>query len=245
MNNYLHQQLISDAKNGQSESVRTTIKNFDCVNIQDKEGKTLLHYAIENNRRNIMELLVTLNAELDMPDNEGKTPLHLACDLQVKDIVLWLLMNKADYASRDINDKAPGADNPDISIFIGNIIDEELCFKILNPEQVKKLTSIFNDIDFDRTKKISMKKALAFNRFIDPKISNQALTRDAEDFIEEVAIINKKDVCLEEWLFSFSKLLFCDQRVFNKFIDDYEKAIVTNVGKFSEIMTTKEEADPM
>jgi ankyrin repeat protein len=243
MNNYLHQQLINDTKNNAMDSVKSTIKKYDCVNIQDKENKTLMHYAIEAGRREMMNLLLENNADLDMPDKDGKTPLHLACDLGAKDIILWLLMNKANFMSKDINDKPPGAENREMFIFINDVVDEEACFKILNPEQINKLTAIFNDIDYDRTKKIDMNKALAFNHFIDPKVSSPALTRDAEDFIEEVAIINKKDVCLDEWLFSFSKLLFCDPRIFKKFIEDYKNAKIANFGSFSEIMTSKEEPE--
>ena len=209
--------------------------------MQDKEGKTFVHHAVINNRRKVLGYLVSENADLDYKDNDGNTPLHYACELDLKELILFLLINKADYNEKNNLDKLPGEDNPDISIFIGNISDEEKCFKILSPEQIKKLTSIFKDIDYDKTKKIDMKKSIAFNHFIDNKISKNGLTRDAEDFIEEVALINNEDVSLDEWLYSFSKLLYCDKKIFEKFMNEYDEACNQAGGCFSEIMTSKED----
>ena len=167
---------------------------------------------------------------------KGNTPLHYACELELKDIIIYLLINKADYTVKNSLGKLPGEENPDISIFLDNITDEEKCFKILSPEQTKKLTAIYNDIDYDKKRAITMKKAVAFNHFIDQRVSSNALLRDAEDFLEEVAIINKESVSLEEWLFSFSKLLFCDKSAFNKFINEYESACNNAGGCFSEYL---------
>jgi ankyrin repeat protein len=177
-------------------------------------------------------------ADLDMPDNQGNTPLHYACEYELREMIVFLLINKANWLAKNAKEKLPGEDNPEISIFLDTITEEEKCFKILSPEQVKILTSIFNDIDYDKSKKITRRKSIAFNHFIDPRVSQLALERDVDDFIESVAIINKEDVSLNEWLFSFSKLLYCDKNSFNKFLLDYETACNTSGGTFSDIMTT-------
>lgn len=163
--------------------------------------------------------------------------------MEIKELIVFLLVNKLDYGIKNNLGQLAGEDSPDISIFMGNVTDEEKCFKVLSPEQVKKLTSIFRDIDYDKTKKINMKKSVAFNHFVDPRVSSNALMRDAEDFLEEVAIINREEVSLDEWIFSFSKLLYCDKKVFNKFLSEYDNACNTAGGSFSEIMTTKDDDD--
>lgn len=191
MSNFIVDEAIKECKNGSVEGIRAALqKNID-INVQDKKGKTLIHHAVINNRRKVLGFLVGEGAELDYQDSEGNTPLHYACELELKEIILFLLLNKAEYNTKNNAEKLAGEDNPDISIFMGNITDEEKCFKILSPEQVKKLSSIFMDIDYDKSKKIDMKKSIAFNHFIDSKVSKNVLTRDAEDFLEEVAVINK------------------------------------------------------
>lgn len=39
---------------------------------------------------------------------------------------------------------------------------------------------------------------------------------------------------IDEWMFSFAKLLVCDEATFEKFVADYDKA-VTNRGKLKAI----------
>jgi hypothetical protein len=46
------------------------------------------------------------------------------------------------------------------------LIPEEKAFNVLGEEQVKKLTEIYNDIDFDDLKAIDLHKAVRFNKYI-------------------------------------------------------------------------------
>ena len=48
------------------------------------------------------------------------------------------------------------------------------------------------------------------------------------------AICNKSTVNLDEWLFAFSKLYVCDEAAFDKFLEDYDKAVASQ-GKLKEI----------
>jgi hypothetical protein len=51
--------------------------------------------------------------------------------------------------------------------FLSNtLIPEEKAFNVLDSEQIKKLTEIFNDIDFDDLKAIDLHKAVRFNKYI-------------------------------------------------------------------------------
>jgi len=241
MSGLIIDQMMTECKNGSVEGVKSILAKSKDINVADKEGKTLMHHAVINNRVKVLYYLLSESAEIDIQDLKGNTPLHYACELELKDIIVYLLINKADYTVKNSQGKLPGEENPDISIFVGNITDEEKCFKILSPEQTKKLTTIYNDIDYDKKRAITMKKAVAFNHFIDQRVSSNALLRDAEDFLEEVAIINKESVSLEEWLFSFSKLLFCDKSAFNKFISEYESACNNSGGCFSDYLSNNNE----
>lgn len=241
MSGILIDQMMSECKAGSVEGVKSSLLKNKDINVTDKEGKCMVHHAVINNRGKMLAFLISEAAELDLQDTQGKTALHYACELELKDLIICLLVNKTDYNLKANDGLMAGEKNPDISIFMGNVIDEEKCFKVLSPEQVTKLTSIYNDIDYDKSRKIDIKKSIAFNHFIDPRVSSNALMRDAEEFLEEVAIINRTDVCLDEWIYAFSKLLFCDKSAFNKFLNDYESACNTAGGSFSEIMINKDD----
>lgn len=48
------------------------------VNAKDKEGKTALHIAVENNETKTVESLLSYGAAVNVRDNNNDTPLHLA-----------------------------------------------------------------------------------------------------------------------------------------------------------------------
>eukprot|EP01016_Furgasonia_blochmanni_P018568 TRINITY_DN21035_c0_g1_i1.p1 TRINITY_DN21035_c0_g1~~TRINITY_DN21035_c0_g1_i1.p1 ORF type:complete len:132 (-),score=40.05 TRINITY_DN21035_c0_g1_i1:193-531(-) len=88
--------------------------------------------------------------------------------------------------------------------------------------------NIFEDADFDNTRSINLEKSIKFNKFVEEEVEDQLIERDAKDFINSCAIINKVTVNQDEWLFSFAKLLVCDSEIYDKFIQDYEKAVEKN-----------------
>ena len=55
--------------------------------------------------------------------------------------------------------------------------------------------------------------------------------KDAESFVHKHSMIREKQVLLDEWIFAFSKLLFEEKLIFNKFMDDYRLS-VENKGPF-------------
>jgi ankyrin repeat protein len=179
-------EMISHCKKGSVDSVRSyLLKNVD-INSQDKEGKGLLHHAVINNKRKMLGFLLKqdpdaeeVEIEINLQDNDGNSALHLACDLELKELIICLLLHKADYLLKNNKDELPGKNSPDISLFLSNITDEEKCFGILDAANLKKLTAIFNDIDYDKTKKINLKKAVSFNHFIGTGLNSNALLLDA------------------------------------------------------------------
>ncbi|MGL9760868.1 MAG: ankyrin repeat domain-containing protein [Wolbachia sp.] len=48
------------------------------VDLQDKEGKTSLHYAAENEYTQIAEALLKKGADVNVQDKDGRTPLYYA-----------------------------------------------------------------------------------------------------------------------------------------------------------------------
>ncbi|NXH06431.1 PLPL9 phospholipase, partial [Loxia leucoptera] len=66
------------------------------VDITDKNGETVFHYAVRGNNPQIIELLGRpLNTGLDHLSHEGLTALHLACQLGKEDMVRSLLKCRA------------------------------------------------------------------------------------------------------------------------------------------------------
>lgn len=59
-------------------------------------------------------------------------------------------------------------------------------------------------------------------------ISEIIRKRDAESFILHNAIVNRKTVSLDEWLFAFAKLYYEEKLIFNKFLQDFETAKENN-----------------
>ena len=48
------------------------------VHAKDNEGKTPLHWAVEQDTSGTVEVLLNRGADVHAKDNEGKTPLHTA-----------------------------------------------------------------------------------------------------------------------------------------------------------------------
>lgn len=79
---------------------------FD-ANITNKNKKSGLHYAAEENYRDIVQELLARKANVGAQDNHGDTPLHLAAENGNSEVVQFLLAAKANsnsastYTSRD------------------------------------------------------------------------------------------------------------------------------------------------
>ena len=53
------------------------------IDHQSDTGKTLLHYAADDNDSNVVQFLVNRKANLNLQDEQGSTPLHLAVDSDI------------------------------------------------------------------------------------------------------------------------------------------------------------------
>jgi len=52
------------------------------VNVQDKHGRTALHYAIQDHQIHYVDMLLGQMVDVSIRDKEGHTALGLACSLQ-------------------------------------------------------------------------------------------------------------------------------------------------------------------
>jgi ankyrin repeat protein len=79
------------------------------VLVQDKFGKTPLHYAVANNSERIVKLLVDRNSDVILvQDEHGKTPLHKAVTKKFESIVKLLIdKNTAAIATQNKNGQTP------------------------------------------------------------------------------------------------------------------------------------------
>ena len=69
---------------------------FANPNLQDRKGRTALHYAAASGNLMMVKLLLQHDAKLDVQDYEGKTPLYFAADGNDVEIANLLLQQGAE-----------------------------------------------------------------------------------------------------------------------------------------------------
>jgi uncharacterized protein len=79
------------------------VKNKAQVNEADKDGRTCLHIASENEDLRSVELLVDARAEIDVTDNSGWSALFYASSKGSINIVIYLLGKSANANLSDID----------------------------------------------------------------------------------------------------------------------------------------------
>ncbi|XP_058130803.1 acyl-CoA-binding domain-containing protein 6 isoform X1 [Dasypus novemcinctus] len=77
-----------------------TSKKVD-VNMEDEEGRALLHWACDRGHKELVTVLLQYGADINCQDNEGQTALHYAAACEFLDIVELLLQSGADPTLRD------------------------------------------------------------------------------------------------------------------------------------------------
>ncbi len=97
-NRQLNQALFNAvrANNASSEAVLELLKNNADVAIQDEDGDTAFMWAIDKDRKDIVELLLMYGADAEAQDKGGASALRLASSYGSKDMVELLLKYGAD-----------------------------------------------------------------------------------------------------------------------------------------------------
>jgi Ca2+-binding EF-hand superfamily protein len=89
-----------------------------------------------------------------------------------------------------------------------------LCFNKFTPEEIKKIEEIFEDIDFDRTGKISLQRACEFNAYMNKNVSKETNVLDAKEFINSCALVDKQTVVLaQKGFFGGVDVLICKAQI--------------------------------
>src|SRR5215467_12273645 len=71
--------LIDAAKKSDAKAVRTLIAGRAAVNAADVDGSTALHWAVQRDNSEIVELLIAAGANARAVTRYNVTPLSLAC----------------------------------------------------------------------------------------------------------------------------------------------------------------------
>ncbi|XP_022138230.1 acyl-CoA-binding domain-containing protein 1-like [Momordica charantia] len=97
------------AREGELENLLKCVENGVSVNTKDSEGRTPLHWAVDRGHSNVVELLVSKNADIDVKDVDGQTPLHYAVVCDREAIAEHLVKNNANINEKDNDGNSPSA----------------------------------------------------------------------------------------------------------------------------------------
>ncbi len=120
---------VAVKNDGNTEAIQKLVEAHAKLDITDNEGLTPLHIAVQNDRRDTVELLIQLGADVNRQDLQGRTPLHFAALYCVhihpqrrrflnldsegspkfwySDIAKLLLEGRADFTITDSQNKTP------------------------------------------------------------------------------------------------------------------------------------------
>lgn len=106
---------------GDIEYVKKSLREGINLNCRSEIGWTLLFYAIDNERKELVEFLIENGANVNYPSSNGCTPLHLAVDYSIDstiqtggqqgdeplDMIKYLIDEGADVDAKDSKGKSP------------------------------------------------------------------------------------------------------------------------------------------
>jgi cytohesin len=93
--------LVEAVRRGDVQEVARLLAAGADPNVKDLDGHTPLHYAAEQCRADIAELLLKHGADPNARDNQGETPLHIAVWMRCKAVAELLLRHGADPNMED------------------------------------------------------------------------------------------------------------------------------------------------
>ncbi|GJZ82279.1 acyl-CoA-binding domain-containing protein 1-like protein, partial [Tanacetum coccineum] len=93
------------AREGDMENLLKCVEAGISVDTKDSEGRTPLHWAVDRGHIDVVELLLSRNADVNLKDNEGQTPLHYAAVCERKEIGELLVKRNAGTDIKDNDGK--------------------------------------------------------------------------------------------------------------------------------------------
>nr|GEV48554.1 acyl-CoA-binding domain-containing protein 1-like [Tanacetum cinerariifolium] len=95
------------AREGDMKNLLKCVEAGISVDTKDSEGRTPLHWAVDRGHIDVVELLLSRNADVNLKDNEGQTPLHYAAVCERKEIGELLVKRNAGTDIKDNDGKYP------------------------------------------------------------------------------------------------------------------------------------------
>lgn len=95
------------AASGEFYLMDALLKHNVDINAVDKEGATLMHYAVQTASSHAIKILLLYNIDINLQDNDGWTPLHLAVQTRRTDLVRLLLIKGADRTLKNQDGLSP------------------------------------------------------------------------------------------------------------------------------------------
>ncbi|EGC36131.1 hypothetical protein DICPUDRAFT_151426 [Dictyostelium purpureum] len=100
--------LIKSAANNDTKKLREILDCGVDINMMEfDKGTTALHIACSRGNKQIIELLVSRGADVNVQDNRGVTPLHSLVTNRYDILALWLIRHGGNIKIQDNNGFAP------------------------------------------------------------------------------------------------------------------------------------------
>lgn len=111
------------------KGLNAVLNRYNLLNGQNKDGDTVLMYAIQNNSINSARLLLAKGAYVDAVNHRRRTALHYAAALGNKELTKLLLSMGSDYTLKDDNDMtavdyAYSSNNAEVAKIIEKYIEQ-------------------------------------------------------------------------------------------------------------------------
>lgn len=217
------EQFLVSLQKGAFDECKKILNSGVDINHKDRSGLSPIFSCTLPQHCKALRFLISSGANINMLGPQGNTALHYAVERGCMEIILILLLNGADVNIVNENKQKPEDLLPKLKPMIMALANDRQVYTNLNELYKKKLTIIFDEIDGEGNGILNLDKCAKFNRYMED-VNADVARKDAIDFLRDVAICRSGQVNLDEWLFSFAKLM--NERgteALDQFIDEFER----------------------